>query len=587
MFRKRHAEFLLAAVVLVLPVCSWAAITMTNPSVSGTGSGNSMGTATITSEGPWDIQAPGFFDEATVTPTGTAISFQQSHAIAWDGTATASTSGTITETGSGATAGDSVTATTSGSTSATAQKENDPVRAELWNEATSRLLAAGGAGTVAGPFFTTSTGFMIVDSWVHTDSTGSIDATAGTDASGSSKGGATVAYTFAGRSSAETLNLTSANVAATSDVNGDTTVVLPSFAHGEANAGGVMGWTDSPTTGQAFGSFLNLDSETYVDRLYDISVNALPSSTADAAGNLALSFVYRPIANPVFSMSGNVTGSTDSEAAITQGNGYVEAQGIKAAVGTSGTQTDLPAGALAWIAGNAHIAATANIGIETLFDGTAQGHAVNPAVLGAAEVNPDPSMTVGTQNGTFSAAMGSSSLVNAEVTAIGVADELSPADEVIASAFAFAAAVDDEFDTEAVPGVGIYNLAGPYAFVGQGSIAAADTAEDGVENATSASASVLNMFGSATSPAYSGTLNNGDSDAVIAQDDDFVTQRTSSAGADSVSGTNYPVAIAHNQMFGTFTSDINSPWFAMFPDTEPGIGDFDHLAVGFIGAGGN
>ena len=49
-------------------------------------------------------------------------------------------------------------------------------------------------------------------------------------------------------------------------------------------------------------------------------------------------------------------------------------------------------------------------------------------------------------------------------------------------AFAFAAAVADEYDTAAVPGVGVYDLAGPYAFVGQGSITAADTGPDGQIN---------------------------------------------------------------------------------------------------------
>ena len=476
MFRKRHAGFLLAAVVLVLPVCSWAAITMTNPSVSGTGSGNSIGTATITSEGPWDIKAPGFDNEVTVTPSGTAISFQQSHAIAWDGTATASTGGTITETGSGVNAGDSVTATTSGSTSATAQKENDPVRAQLWNEATSRLLAAGGGGTVFSPFFTTTSGFMAVDSSVLADSTGSIDATAGTDASGTSKGSAVVAYTFAGRGSPETLGLAGANVAGTADVDGDTTIVDPSVASARATSSGLLSWTDSPTTGQAFMAFLNLNSETYAGRTGDLFNNALPEATADAAGSLNLNFVYRPLNE--FSFAGNATGSTDSEAEVTAGNGFVTAQGIKAAMGFSGTQTGLPTGTLAWIAGNVRMEGTQiTPQSQEAFGGYGEGHAVNPAVLGDAEVDPDPSMTVGTQYGTFSAAMGSSSLVNAEVLATAEADHLNDNDTVISSAFAFAGAMYDDNDTAATigtPGVELYDLSGPYAFVGQGSVTGAD-----------------------------------------------------------------------------------------------------------------
>ena len=583
MLNKRWAILCcIAAALVVFPVSGWATIGMNGASVNSSGSGNAMGTATITSEGPWDVLEPGFGAEATVTPTGTAISFQQAHAVAYDGTANASTSGTITETGSGVDTGDTVTATTAGSTSATAQKENDPVRSTLYNESTARLVAAGGSGGVLSNFFTTTSGFMVADALVHTDSTGSTDATAGNDASGSVKGSATVAYTFAGRPGPETLNLTGANVATTSDVDGDTTVVGPSFANGGATAGGVVGWSDnSDLTGWGFGAFLNLDSETLAVRPGTQADNGLPEATADAAGSLALNFVFRP--QDEFSLVGDVTGSTDSEAEVTQGNGLIFGQGIKAAVGTSGTQTDLPAGALAWIAGNVRMQGLNRDG-QDQFDGEAEGHAVNPAVLGDAEVDPDPAMTVGTQSGTYSAAIGSSSLVNAEVTATGVADEYEDDDTLVASAFAFAAAVGDEYDTAAVPGVGIYDLAGPYAFVGQGSIAAADT---GPTNNTAATATVLNVFGTASTPSLNGALNNGDSSASIAKDDDFVFQRAASASADSVSGSNYPVAISHNQMFGTFEKDANSPWFATFVDTEPLAGDFDHLAVGFIGGGGD
>ena len=97
------------------------------------------------------------------------------------------------------------------------------------------------------------------------------------------------------------------------------------------------------------------------------------------------------------------------------------------------------------------------------------------------------------------------------------------------------------------------------------------------------------MYGTASSPSYSGTLTNGDSSASIGLDDDGVYQRASSASADSVTGTNYPVAVAHNQMFGSFDTDNNSFWFQIFENTEPAEGDgvFDHIAGAFIGAGGN
>ena len=591
--KSKKAFFLVAAFgILVLAAApAWATVSMNNASVSSGGSGNAMGTASITSEGPFDVQEPGFGGTATVTPSGTAISFQQAHAIAWDGTANASTSGTIVEVGSGVNAGDSVVATTAGSTSATAQKVNDPVRAALFNEATSTLVAAGGAGGVVSNFFTTSTGFMMANAQVEADSTGSEDATASADASGSVKGAASVLYTFAGNSIAESLGVSSANVAATADVDGDTSVANPSTASGVANAGGVLGWTDN-LTGFGLGAFLNLDSETVADRPGSQADNALPTATADAAGDVQVAFVYDPPAGSQgsddFSMVGQVTGSTDSEAEVTQGNGIVEAQGIKAAVGTAGGQTDLGTGVMAWLAGNVRMEGYAANGGADLFDGEGEGHAVNPAVLGADEpVDPDPGMAITTQFGAFSAYIGSSSLVNAEVTATGVADEFEENDTLVASAFAFATSFNTDNDTAAVPGVGIYDLAGPYAFVGQGSIAATDTGDDGVENATAASASVLNVFGTASSPAYTAALNDGASAASVAQDDDFVTQRAASASADSVSGTNYPVAISHNQMFGTFDSDANSPWFNIFFATEPQVGDFDHLATGFIGGGGD
>ena len=171
------------------------------------------------------------------------------------------------------------------------------------------------------------------------------------------------------------------------------------------------------------------------------------------------------------------------------------------------------------------------------------------------------------------------------MTATGQADEYGAGDELIASAFA--TAFNSDYDTAAVPGVEIYDLAGPYAFVGQGSITAADAGPDGQTNNSAATATVLNMFGTAGAPTLNGALNNGDSGADIDQDAAFVTQKTASASVDSVSGSNLPIAISHNRMFGTFGTDVNSPWFEMFLDTAPYDGDFDHLAVGFIGGGGD
>ena len=588
MLTKRWAVLCsIAAALVVFPISGWATFTMNNMSMDTSGSGQSEATATTVNEQDLILLLePGFNDVAAATPNGAVTSFQQSTATAWDGTAGASTSGTVSNVDDGVNDGDSVTATTSGSTSASAQKENDPV--ENSNGATGSLIASGGAGTVNSDFFITETGYMLVRSNAYASSKGSTDATAGTDASASSKGSVTVEYIYNGRSSPETLSLTNANTAAIADLDGDTPTGASSYAFSHAFANGVIGWTDSETTGQAFGSFLNLDSESHTFHHVDQSIEGLPSTSADAAGTLDLDFVYRPLAPAaVFSFVGNVNGSTDSEATVTQGWGSSEAQGIKAAVGTSGTQTDLPTGALAWIAGNVFLRGGST---PDPFDGEGEGHAVNPAVLGEEDFDPDPSMTVGTQYGTFSASIGSSSLTNAEVTATGVADEYGTDDDLVASAFAFAVAVDDGYETTAVPGVGIYDLSGPYAFVGQGSIAAADTGPDGQTNDTAATATVLNVFGTAGTPTLNGALNNGDSSAGIAQDDDLVFQRASSAGADSVAGSNLYTAVAHNQLLGTFEADGNYLWFDIFFDPVRvliPIGGLDHLAAGFIGGGGD
>ena len=308
---------------------------------------------------------------------------------------------------------------------------------------------------------------------------------------------------------------------------------------------------------------------------------SLPSATADAAGNVELSFVYRPITNPVFSFLGAAGGSTDADSAVTQGYGLASGEGAKVAIGQAGTQTDVPALAQAWLVGNAMFWSAGGAG-------DAHGHAVNPAVLGETVVDPDPNMTVGTQNGTYSAAMGSSSLVNAEVEAdVSVTPDgtagLDGADAVIATAFGFAQAAEDldNVATVGTPPLSWYNLGSENAFIGQGSFVGLD---EGItpDVEVAGTATTQNLYGSAAGPAYSGSFDNADSSASIAQDDDGVYQRASSASADSVAGTNYPNAFAHNQMFGTAAVDPDaSPWFEFFRGVlEPAASDtVDHLAA--------
>ena len=372
-------------------------------------------------------------------------------------------------------------------------------------------------------------------------------------------------------------------------------MVDPSVAIASTNTAAVVGWTDSPTEGQAFGSFVAVQSNAIADTFdSNTNDNGLPTANAASAGNADLEFTYRPIANPVFSFLGSAGGSTDASAEVIQRSGYVLANGEKAAVGVNGTQTDLPPGAYAWIVGSVHLAVDDNAErIE--FAGRGTGHAVNPAVPGETDVDPDPSMIVGTQYGTYSAAMGSSSLVNAEVTA---EVEMTPVsgqaflrgDEIVATAFGFAVANRDG-DLSAAAGdplVTLFDLGSEHAFVGQGSFVGADDGAITDHPFVDASAEVLNLFGIASSPSFTGALYNGDSAAAVTFNEDLgAHERTSSASADTVTGTNYPVAVSHNQFGGSF--DQNAPWWTIFAPSEPHLGDgeFVHLTFGFIGGGGN
>ena len=447
-------------------------------------------------------------------------------------------------------------------------------------------------------FFNTETGVIFANADAEAVSTGSIDATAGTDAQATTKGSASVEYTFAGAGSPEIASVADVVQSSDANVDGDTTVVDPSVAIASTNTASVVGWTDSPTEGQALGSFVAVQSNAIADTFdSDMDDNGLPTANAASAGNADLEFTYRPIANPVFSFLGSAGGSTDASAEVIQGSGYVLANGEKAAVGVSGTQTDLSPGAYAWIVGSVHLAAAEDSEADD-FAGNGTGHAVNPAVLGESDVDPDPSMTVGTQYGTYSAAMGSSSLVNAEVTAEvemtliegeGLMAFLG-GDEIVATAFGFAVANRDADLSAAAggPPVTLFDLGSEHAFVGQGSLVGADDGELPEDPVVNATAEALNLYGSASSPSYYGTMANGDSSASVAFDEDLGAYvRNSSASADTVTGTNYPVAVSHNQFGGSF--EQNAPWWTIFAPSEPHLGDgeFVHLTFGFIGGGGD
>ena len=621
--------------VLSVPAVAPADFTLTNPGVTGTGSGDATGTAIISDTGPWDVpDAGGFMDTETVTPSSAAIAFQESHVEAHDGTGSVSTSvGTHTDTR--VIGGNTVTATTSGSTFATVDKENNPPRALLFSEATSRLIAAGGAGTIIdNEFFNTQTGFMLADADAYAYSTGndSADPATITDVTAGAKGSANVSYRFAGSPGPETVSIADADVSSIADINDDTTqqnlqnmgggVVPGATATSNSYVIGKVGWTDSATLGRTFGAEAGVNAESEAEVVNDD--DGPPLASAAAEGNVDVNFTYRPIANPVFSFLGNAGGSVASEAKIPEGyerpedegfhndgSGVVQSSAGKNAVGVAGADSDAGPLALAWIHATVFAAST----WDDNFQAAGSAEAINPAQLGTQDPQYDPSMTVGTQFGAFSAAMGSSTLTNAQVNAsVAVMGEdqdrgLEEGEAVFASAFGFSVAslnntmngyVDADGNGDRNAGdPDLFGLSGENAFAGVGSVALADTHEDDDGLAVTGTADAVNLFGVASSPSYYGTINNGASSASVTpvfetfnNADDFEVgyyRRASSASADNVGGTNYPNALAHNQMFGLLGNE-NAPWWSTYAEPSDMFfsdGLFEHLAVGFIGGGGN
>ena len=162
-------------------------------------------------------------------------------------------------------------------------------------------------------------------------------------------------------------------------------------------------------------------------------------------------------------------------------------------------------------------------------------------------------------------------------------------DQAFASAFGFAIAAQDQASHLNFGPNELFSLSTESAFVGFGAVTAGD--EDRVtdpDSPFSVTADAYNLYGTASSPSYTGLINNGDASASIIEDENGIYQRANSASADLVSGTNYPVAVAHNQMNGAIEFS-NTPWWWGFGDrTLPDVGeDFDHLSGAFIGAGGN
>ena len=589
MWKLKGIVLCLFGMLLIAPAAQ-ADFTMNNIDSNSTGSGEATGGARVSAP---DAAGSTSFDSVNVNfdLDDGASAYIGSYAEAIDGTASASASGDLTNTET--VNGDTVTAAIDGDTSATARREEDVDL--MWNRnyALSSLQALVGTGTTdTAEGINTQTGFLFTNAHTEAGSTGSDDAGEPVDATASSSGTARAGYQFQGSRGPETASVDNADVNSTADVEEDSP--QDTGATSFASALSLVRWTDEETFGQSFYAQVGITSLS--GGWHNGNDGGAIVATANAAADVDLNFTYRPIANPSFSFIGNANGSTDSEAQIYENDaGSVYAYGTKAAVGHAGTATDNPAIALAWIVGNVEVNAEDNN-----FEGSGTGHAVNPAVLGESDFDPDPSMSVTTQYGTFSAAMGSSSLVNAEVLAqiTTVEDDVTNPDidldageNAIATAFGFAQAAYDQTATASIgtPGVTLFNVASENAFVGVGSITASDEADG--DDPLLVRAVTYNLFGSASSPSYSGTVDNADSFSSIYEDENGVYQRMNSASADSVTGTNFPIAISHNEYDGTFEQSAapilpngDVPWWSLFGSTE---GPFEHVSGAIIGGGGD
>ena len=187
-------------------------------------------------------------------------------------------------------------------------------------------------------------------------------------------------------------------------------------------------------------------------------------------------------------------------------------------------------------------------------------------------------------------------------------DGMAEGEAVFASAFGFSIAtqgrttlgyIDSNGDGSQDAGEPVlFDLSTGNAFTGLGSLTMADvdSPEDPENIRVTALANTYNLFGVASAPGFAGSVNNGDSSAsiipVLDENDDetLYHQRSSSASADSLTGTNYPNALAHNEQFGLL-GFANVPWWAIYVNppiiTDESDGLYEEIAVGFIGAGGN
>ena len=651
----------LTGILFILPTEAWAAFTNTGIRADSSGSGNATATASVVPQTAYaDVPEgldSGAVENAAFDPNGAAEAYMSAEAYAWEGTAGANAAGTLTETD-----GTSTVTISGGEVSADAAKEwsspsisfdpqnEDHVAAR--NAAFSKIIAAAGNGTVTSRFFDTATGFMLADMDAVAESFGSSHNPASgelQDAAASASGDVTVEHRFDPvNGEPETLTIEGGSVTAAANIEDYNALDLDDISDPDdtitaatavAWTNGFTGWTAEPNSaGFGFGSRLGLNSVTLTDRgILDIP-NASIKGAAGAKGAVNAAFTYRPLPPAsTFGLTGNVTGSTAAESKIANGpgamnyEGSIDAHAGKGAVGTGGTQGELTAPlAAAWLVSNVDIRFGPTWSWSSLA-GSGSATAVSPAASSEAESTPGAAMTVDTQIGSFSAAMGSSSEGNAQADAHASVTPgpgplfygLDPNDRVTASAVGFAVAAGDDdtsdsgHDTKAaVDGITLFDLGSEYAFVGQGSFVGADEPNEfsGTDVSTivpvNAGAEVSNVYGEASSPLYSGGLNNGDSDASVTpvlngNGDIIAYQRANQASADLVTGSNEIAGVSHNQRDGALTIDPNAPWWHLFTDSAdastmlPGVDAaryldplptadvYDNWTGAFIGGGGD
>ena len=177
------------------------------------------------------------------------------------------------------------------------------------------------------------------------------------------------------------------NITATADIDED--AQDDSYADSTGWALSLMSWTDDPTLGQLFNAQVGISAETDVSHDDEEDEEDLDAQASTAA-NTTLNFNYRPIANPVFSFVGNAGGTVEAQSFVdsAEEEGDVTADAGKHAIARAGTMTDYPALSMAWL--------TANVWVNSdddEFTGEAHAAAINPAVLGGGQADPDPSMT--------------------------------------------------------------------------------------------------------------------------------------------------------------------------------------------------